>query len=123
MTNEQQPSLDHAAPVLAVSNIIETVDYWHEVLAFPDKWTWGDPPNHGGVSWKGGSFIQFSLNPKLAAVSQGQSIWIRAKNIKALYEIHQQKNALIVSPLEKQPYGFDEYTVKDLNGYYINFAA
>lgn len=42
--------LSHAEPVLAVRNVAETVTYWHEVLGFPGKWTWGNPPNHGGVS-------------------------------------------------------------------------
>jgi GNAT superfamily N-acetyltransferase len=120
--NADQPSLLHVEPVLAVRNITETVTYWHDVLGFPDKWTWGDPPNHGGVSWHGAAFIQFSLNPQLAALSKGHSVWIRVRHLELLYDLH-RKNAVVVAPLENRPWGFAEYTVQEINGYYINFSA
>ena len=111
-----------AEPVLAVSDITATVQYWHHTLGFPDKWTWGEPPNHGGVSWNGVS-IQFSLNPGLASVSKGNSIFISVKKLEALYHFHQNKNAEIVESLENKPWGMASYTVKELNGYYIIFAG
>lgn len=121
--DRQPPAFLHAEPVLAVRNIAETISYWHEVLGFPDKWMWGDPPNHGGVSWHGAAFVQFSLNPKLAAASEGNSIWIRVRDLDALYALHRQKNASIVTPVENRPWGFSEYVVKEVNGYYLTFAA
>ena len=117
-----EPVLAHVEPILAVKNILETVTYWHEVLGFPGKWTWGDPPDHGGVSWQG-VFIQFTLSSELAEKSKGNSIWIRVKNIEALYAIHQAKKVEIVAPLEHKPWGFAEYVVKEINGYYLRFAA
>ena len=117
-----EPVLAHVEPILAVKNILETVDYWHKVLGFPGKWTWGDPPDHGGVSWQG-VFIQFTLSLELAEKSKGNSIWIRVKNIDQLYASHQEKNVEIVAPLEYKPWGFAEYVVKEINGYYLRFAA
>ena len=117
----EQPALSHVEPVLAVRNVPETVAYWHEVLAFPEKWIW-DPPNHGGVSWQGATFIQFGENPALADVSEGHSVWIRAHNIESLYELHKRLGANIVSPLERQTWNCDQYTVRDINGYYVHFA-
>jgi len=114
--------LSHVEPVLAVKNVTETVDYWHSVLGFPDKWTWGEPPNHGGVTWQG-VFIQFSQQPKLASLSQGHSIFIRVKNLETFYHFHQHKNAEIVEPLENKPWGLAGYTLRDINGYYIIFAG
>jgi GNAT superfamily N-acetyltransferase len=121
-TDSQQAAVLHTEPVLPVNNVAETVAYWHEVLGFPNKWTWGDPPNHGGVSWHGAAFIQFSLNPKLAAVSEGHSVWIRVRHLEKLYELHREK-ANIVVPVTLRPWGFSEYTVKDINGYYATFSA
>jgi len=117
-----QPILMHAEPVLAVKDVEETVKYWHDVLGFPDKWTWGEPANHGGVSWQG-VFVQFTLNPELAFASKGNCIWIRVKQLVLLYELHQKKNAEIVQRLINRPWGVAEYTVKDINGYYIIFAG
>jgi len=112
----------HVEPILAVTDILETVSYWQDVLGFPDKWTWGEPPDHGGVSWHG-TFIQFSHNPELATVSKGNAIFIRVKELETLYRFHQNKNAVIVERLENKPWGMAGYTVQDINGYYIIFAG
>jgi GNAT superfamily N-acetyltransferase/uncharacterized glyoxalase superfamily protein PhnB len=108
--------------MLQVSDVTETVKYWQEVLGFPNQWTWGDPPSHGGVSWHG-AFIQFSHNSEFAEKARGQSIWIRVTHIEILYGMHQKNGADIVMPLSRQPYGFDEYVIRDLNGNYIAFAS
>lgn len=121
-TNELQPVLSHAEPVVAVQDVSATIKYWQNVLGFPAQWTWGDPPTHGGVSWHG-VFVQFSQNPALAAVSKGHSIWIRVKHIKALYQFHQKNKADIVAPLENQPWGMAQYSVREINGYFLHFAA
>jgi GNAT superfamily N-acetyltransferase len=121
---EMRPGISHAEPVLAVRNVLETVDHWHKVLGFPNSWTYGgNPPNHGGVSWNGCGFIQFGLNESLANVSAGHSVWVRARNLNAMYQLHQDNKAAIVSPLETKAWGFAEYTVKDINGYFIHFSA
>jgi GNAT superfamily N-acetyltransferase/uncharacterized glyoxalase superfamily protein PhnB len=119
---DPKPVFVHVEPVLAVKNITETIAYWHEVLGFPEKWTWGDPPDHGGVSWHD-VFVQFSLNPELASVSEGHSIWIKVKNIKSLYAYHQQKQVPVALPLENKPWGMSQYTIREINGYYISFAS
>src|SRR5881394_4103515 len=123
MTNEDNTAtLSHVEPILPVDNIVETVNYWHDVLGFAEKWTWGEPPNHGGVAWQG-AFVQFSHNPKLAAASKGNAIFIRVKNLPSLYHFHQKKNAEIVEPLENKPWGMAGYTVREINGYLIIFAG
>ncbi|SEI39064.1 Uncharacterized conserved protein PhnB, glyoxalase superfamily [Dyadobacter sp. SG02] len=120
--DKPEPFISHAEPVLSVKDVAETVKYWHEVLGFPGHWTWGTPPNHGGVSWHG-AFIQFSANSEAAERMRGQCVWVRVKNIRELYQLHQDRKAEIVMQLEKQPWGFVEYVVRDLNGNYITFAA
>lgn len=120
--DKPEPFISHAEPVLSVKDVAETVKYWHEVLGFPGHWTWGTPPNHGGVSWHG-AFIQFSQDIDAADRMRGQCVWIRVKNIRELYQLHRDREAEIVMHLEKQPWGFDEYVVKDLNGNYVTFAA
>lgn len=120
--NTPEPGVVHAEPVLAVSDIAETLLYWHDVLGFPDTWHWGDPPVHGGASWHG-TQIQFTRNPDLTARSEGHSVWIRARHVEQLYALHQTNRADIVSPLAQQPWGMGQYTVREINGYYIHFAA
>lgn len=72
----------HVEPILAVKDIKETIEYWHAVLGFPSKWTWGEPPNYGGVNWNSTS-VQFNLAPELASASKGNAIFIKVKNWKS----------------------------------------
>lgn len=118
---DDAPALHHVEPVLAVKSVADTVAYYQSVLGFPDKWIF-DPPTMGGVGWQGVS-IQFSEEPRLAAMSAGNSIWISMRNIDQLYAFHQQNGANIVDPLQVRTSGFTQYTLRDINGYYVNFAA
>jgi predicted GNAT family N-acyltransferase len=117
-----KPSFSHAEPVLAVADVLKTVNFYKEVLRFPDAWTYGEPVNHGGVSWNDSAFIQFSLNVEWANQAHRESVWIRVKNLDVLYDLHTRNKAEIVVPYVKRPWAFAEYTIKDLNGYYLTFA-
>jgi GNAT superfamily N-acetyltransferase/uncharacterized glyoxalase superfamily protein PhnB len=119
---ETEAAPSHVEPILAVKDIKETIEYWHHVLGFPNKWTWGEPPNYGGVNWNSTS-VQFNLAPELAVASKGNAIFIKVKRLEELYQYHQQKNAMIVEPLENKPWGMAGYTVREINGYYIVFAG
>ncbi len=120
--NNEGPVFSHVEPVLSVRDVPATITYWQEVLGFPTKWTWGDPPVHGAVSWQN-IHVQFSLNPEHAISSKGSSIWIRTQRLESLYQFHQGRKADIVAPLENQPWGMAQYTVREINGHYLNFAG
>lgn len=117
-----QPVFSHVEPVLAVKDISETIVYWQDILGFPNKWTWDKPPTLGAVSWQK-VHVQFYKDEALAAASKGNSIWIRLQRIEELYKFHQEKNASIVAPLEKKPWGMSQYTLRDINGYFLHFAG
>src|SRR5882762_3409262 len=117
-----EPIFSHIEPVLPVADVPAAIHYWQDVLAFPNKWTWGYPPVHGGVSWHSAS-LQFHLNPQQAKASAGNVIWIRVKYIDQLYKIHLERKAEINEPLTTRPWGMDEYMVKDINGYNIVFSG
>lgn len=116
------PSLLIAEPVLMVPDVVAAIQYWQDVIGFPDKWVWGDPVFIGAVSWTGVN-VQFYKHPELAERSKGNAIWMRVHEIDALYDRHQRNGAEIVAPLELQEYGLGQYTLRDLNGYYIHFAS
>ena len=117
-----EPVFSHVEPVLSVADVPETIRYWQDVLEFPNQWTWGDPPVHGGVSWHSAS-IQFHQDPELAKASVGNVLWIRVKYIDQLYQMHLARRAEIREPLSSRPWGMDEYAVKDINGYHIVFSG
>lgn len=120
--NASQPVFSHAEPVLPVHDVVATIRYYQDVLGFPTQWQWGDPPDIGAVSWHG-AHIQFLKHEKLATASVGNSVWMRLKYIDQLYKLHLERKADIVDPLQRQPWGMDQYVVRDINGFYLCFAG
>ncbi|KAA2243274.1 GNAT family N-acetyltransferase [Chitinophaga agrisoli] len=118
----QEPVFSHAEPCFPVKDVAETIRYWQEVLGFPNKWTWDDPPTLGAVSWHG-AHVQFFQYTGTTPLPKEYSVWIRVRHVDALYALHQQRNANIVSRLEQQPWGMHQYAVRDNNGYYVCFAG
>ncbi|HEY2727748.1 MAG TPA: GNAT family N-acetyltransferase [Parafilimonas sp.] len=117
-----QPIFSHVEPVLAVKDVTETISYWQNILGFPNKWAWDEPPTFGAVSWQK-VHVQFYQDEALAVASKGNSIWIRLQRIEELYKFHQEKNAEIVAPLENKSWGMSQYTLRDINGYFLCFAG
>ena len=58
-------------PIFPVADVVGTVRYYREVLGFREGWTWGDPPDFGGVRW-GKVGAMFSLRSEPAASLGGQ---------------------------------------------------
>jgi N-acetylglutamate synthase-like GNAT family acetyltransferase/uncharacterized glyoxalase superfamily protein PhnB len=111
-----------AEPVLAVRDVVAATDYYRNVLGFEDVWRWGDPPSHGGAN-RDGVQIQFARNRALAEASEGREVWIRVRNVTALYAGHCERGAEVVAELEERPWGVSQYTVRDLDGYRLHFAG
>lgn len=117
-----QPIFSNVEPMLAVKDVAETIAYWQNILGFPNKWTWNEPPTFGAVSWQK-VHVQFYQDEAFAKSPKGNSIWIRLQRVEALYQFHQEKNAEIVELLEKKPWGLSQYTLRDINGHFISFAG
>jgi GNAT superfamily N-acetyltransferase len=118
----QQPSLDHVEPVLPVRDVVQTVDYWRNVLGFQTQWLSGTPPDIGAVSW-GAVHVQFYASKEFAEKPQRHYVWIRSRQLSSLHDMHQQKKAEIVVPIQPTGWGFMEYIVQDINGHHLIFTA
>lgn len=109
-------------PVLAVSSIPESTLYWRDPLGFSLSWVWGEPPQFCQVV-RDEVGIWLALNPLLAASAEGREVLISVRNIEGLYAQHSQQGAQIVAPLQRMPWGSQEYAVREPNGYRLRFSA
>jgi GNAT superfamily N-acetyltransferase/uncharacterized glyoxalase superfamily protein PhnB len=114
--------INSSTPIFAVSNIVETVAYYRDVLGFRQQWLWEDPPTFGCIEL-GKAQIFLSLDPELAARMEGVTHFLGADNVDALYESHRVRGADIISPIENKPWGIREYTLRDLNGYELRISG
>jgi ribosomal protein S18 acetylase RimI-like enzyme len=101
--------------------VVTTVRYYREVLGFREGWTWGDPPDFGGVRWgKVGAMFALQMRAEVKLGGQWHSFFV--EGIDSLYEFQRRNGATIHSPLEAKPWGLREYTVCDFNGHYLRFG-
>ena len=114
-------SLRSSEPIFPVADVVATVGYYREVLGFQEGWTWGQPPDFGGVRWgKVGAMFALQSEPEAPAEGQWHSFFV--EGIDALQDFHRRNGATICSPLEMKPWGLREYTVRDLNGHFLRFG-
>ena len=114
-------SLRSSEPIFPVADVVATVRYYREVLGFQEGWTWGQPPDFGGVRWgKVGAMFALQSGPEAPAGGQWHSFFV--EGIDALHDFHRRNGATICSPLELKPWGPREYTVRDLNEHYLGLA-
>jgi GNAT superfamily N-acetyltransferase len=121
-TMEDGPvSLRSSEPIFPVADVVATVRYYREVLGFREGWTWGEPPDFGGVRWgRVGAMFALQSGPEAPVGGQWHSFFV--EGIDALHDLHRRSGAAICSPLEAKPWGLREYTVRDLNGNYLRFG-
>ena len=115
------PILSHVIPILPVSNIQETIEFYSGKLGFDDIWTWGDPFTELRVR-RGKMGLLFTLDPKRALQTKGIDIMIFLTGINVLYTEYQSSDLSFSSHIEDKPWGTREFAIQDNNGYYLRFA-
>lgn len=115
-------------PLLQVSDLPETLNYYQEVLGFGVDFCWPDEdaPKWAMASRLGVSFmftidLGTSSGPFIAEKGNGVVFYIVTKEIEALYEELAAKGAIIAQ--EIIAYGDRrQFSIADPNGYVITFS-
>lgn len=117
------PIMIHTSePVFAVSDVVQAVRFYCDVLGFGGEWFWEDPPTFGGVREDHIS-VMFCLQPRIQPHVEGLMHFFRVDDVRGMYNKHKAAGAPIVSDIENKPWGLCEYTVRDPNGYHLRFAG
>ena len=110
-----------AVPILACTDIEDTISFYVDRLGFEREWVWGDPPDDGGVR-RGDVQIYFMRNSALAETSAGREVMLFVEDVDAMHAEHVRRGAPMISPLRDEPWGLREYSVADLHGHRLRFA-
>ena len=102
----------------AVTDIPAAVAFYTEKLGFKLAFTWGEPPTFAGVNLgEVQMFLQTGTpDPK------GCSVYFLVDDADALYEFHRANGVEVVVEIGDREYFIRDYTVRDLNGYYLVFG-
>jgi catechol 2,3-dioxygenase-like lactoylglutathione lyase family enzyme len=105
---------------LAVRDLAAALEFYIKKLGFQQAFTWGEPPTFAGVNLgKVQMFLAAGTpmpNPDTGAV------YFLVGDADALHEFHRRNGVEIAQEIGDRPYGIRDYTVRDLNGYYLVFG-
>jgi len=122
------PGLLFVVPILYVSDVRRSLDYYAGKLGFEVLQTSGEPPFYAEVR-RGGASLGLRLvhSPVIdpAARASETMLWqasIRVGDIKALYLEFLAAGATIEAPLQRDPFGPQFFSIKDPDGNLIGFG-
>jgi catechol 2,3-dioxygenase-like lactoylglutathione lyase family enzyme len=104
---------------LAVRDIPAAVDFYTKKLGFWCAFTWGEPPTFAGVNL--GDNVQMFLREGTPDPN-GSVVFFVISDADALYEFHRANGVEIFEEPSDKPWGFHDYTVRDLEGHYLVFG-
>jgi catechol 2,3-dioxygenase-like lactoylglutathione lyase family enzyme len=104
---------------LAVRDIPSAVDFYTKKLGFWCPFTWGEPPTFAGVNL--GENVQIFLREGTPDPN-GSVVFFVISDADELYEFHRANGVEIFEEPSDKPWGFHDYTVRDLEGHYLVFG-
>ena len=115
------------SPVLLVSDIGRSVDYYRDRLGFTCT-TFGTPPTFASAERDGSSILLAlcpepdRIVPNWKIVDQTWNVYLRVDDADAMYAEVQERGAGIDYTLYDAPHGFREFGVQDPDGHDIAFG-
>lgn len=115
------------APHFVVLDVVETAEYYRDVLGFNILGYFLDPPVYAMVE-RDGFQIHFGKsdsdktqrNFEIRTISSDFILWI--PEIDKFYDEVKSKNAKILQDIVTRPYGNREFIISDCNGFRITIA-
>ena len=127
MNDDGASRLVRAAPYFLVADLTGTSSYYEHVLGFSREYTGGDPPEFVVVSRDGLPIMLRRASSGHAIVpneKQGGTwdVFFWVHGLRALHEEMRRTGANIVYGPVVQPYGVEEFAVRDPEGYVLGFG-
>ena len=118
------------APYFRVTDVVESGNYYRELLGFQYERFWGDPPAFCMV-WRSGIVIMLSQiegqgppRPNRLDDPEGEAwdayVWV--DDADALHDEFASKGVKIVRGVCEQVYGNRDFEIEDINGYRLCFG-
>ena len=116
-------NFSHAVPFIPVRDLKETINYYRDKLGFSNEWFWED--TDAGIR-RNNLRLLFTQGPDfLTSINSGgrhlEICWF-VSNVEEVYEEYKQKGVNIVSTLESKPWKVKEFTIEEINGYWLRIG-
>jgi catechol 2,3-dioxygenase-like lactoylglutathione lyase family enzyme len=123
-----KPTIKAAVPVLFVSNVSASAEFFRDKLGFAVDFLHGHPAFYGGVSRDGVTLhLRFVHERVIAQELRDKeallAAFVTVENIKTLFDEYKKAGASFVGTLHKEAWGGPTFTVQDPDGNRICFSA
>jgi len=102
-----------------VSDLAAAIDFYTQKLGFALAFTWGEPPVFAGVNL---DRTQIFLDQQRPPNPTGCCLFFNVDDVDALYDFHRANGVGIAQAVGDRAWHMRDYTVRDLNGYYLVFG-
>jgi len=113
-------------PVLVVSDVGASADYFHRVLGFEIDFVEGEPPVHARVkvvgSWRHPVYIHLSLAEAQEVRPSGEIRIYVARDLDGLFEAYRRRGVEVVFAPVSQPWGLREFAVRERDRHVLRFC-
>ena len=116
-------------PVFLVDDIVQTVEYYRDVLGFEVDFLYGTPPAYASVS-RDDAIINFSRSEPSgrrnsitsAGAGNGTDAYIVVSDVDDVFDEIKSHGGTIVTNIVAQEYGMREFQIEDCNQYRLALA-
>jgi uncharacterized glyoxalase superfamily protein PhnB len=122
------PKITSSAPVLLVSDVLASANYFRDSVGFSYDRFYGEPP-HFCIVQRDGHYLMLAkcddpsqIKPNWQIVPQMWNAYFWVDDAKALYDELVAAGAKIDYGLSEKPYGILEFGIQDLDGHDIGFG-
>ena len=113
-------------PVLPVTDVAASAEFFHRVLGFEIDFLEGDPPIHGRVkvvgSWGHPVYIHLALAEPQSVHPSGEIRIYVGRDLDGLFEEYRRLGADVVFTPVSQPWGLREFAVREANQHVLRFC-
>ena len=113
---------DCISPVLQVSDLDESIQFYKDILGFDHDFTYGAPPYYAGLRM-GCISIHLNMADKTSSRVGKGSVFISCDEVDTYYEKLTDKGVEITSELATWPYDVRDFQIKDIDGNLLCFGC
>ena len=122
------PRLTRSVPIIFVSNVQASAEFFRDTLGFSIDFLHGSPPFYGAVSRdRACVHLKFVHEPVFAIGTQDREglimAFIEVENVKALYTSYLAGGVTLEQKLRNEAWGGRDFIVRDLDGNAICFVG
>jgi catechol 2,3-dioxygenase-like lactoylglutathione lyase family enzyme len=113
-------------PVLAVSDLADSVRFYCDVLGLELDFLWGEPPHYGRVKHLGHGapiYLHLSQAEPGSAVRPAELRFHVGRDVDGLYAAYAALGADVGEPPTTRPWGLREFELRDPDGHLLIFGA